>query len=287
MKPSSSSRSWAFLGTAALATGRATTLLSSQVLGVDALMPMVHDPDRIVRAFSNIVDIAEVLQIEPDRCMTFEYIGPIDYFNEGAGMPRVRGTKCTSVDAAFLYRTSTGVTELALIEWKYTEEYSTVRKPNPGYDKTRVHRYSDAYTNPGGPIRSELIDIEWTLDEPFYQLMRQQLLAWRLEQDRAEGADVVRVLHVLPPTNHAYQQSLVRTEHRELGDSVDDVWSRLLRTPDRFRHVDPAVFLDEAVTSWNYVDRYAPSGTGSLPWGESVWRDGDRIVAEAYVYENE
>lgn len=32
-------------------------------------------------------------------------------------------------------------------------------------------------------LRSELLDIEWMLDEPFYQLMRQQLLVWRLERD--------------------------------------------------------------------------------------------------------
>lgn len=248
-----------------IGNGPGNNLLSSQVQCVNAVMPMVEDPDRIIRAFGEVVDIAEVLEIEPGRFLTFEYIGPTDYFNEGKGNPRTRGSKCTSVDAAFRFRTSTGNTELALVEWKYTEEYSTVRKPNPGYDKTRIGRYGAAYSGPDGPIRSGLIDIEWMLDEPFYQLMRQQLLAERLEQDRAEGADIVRVLHVLPPRNLAYQESLVRAQHRELGDSVDAVWHCLLRTPDRFRHIDPVVFLDEVVTSWDYVDRYSPSGTGSLP----------------------
>lgn len=266
--------------------GPGNNVLSSQVQCVNALMPMVDEPERIVRAFGDLVDIAEVLQIEPGRYLTFEYIGSFDYFDEGAGKPRVRGTKCTSVDAAFLYRTSTGATELALIEWKYTEKYTTIRTPNPGYDKTRIKRYGADYHDPSGPLRSELIGIEWMLDEPFYQLMRQQLLAWRLERDRAEGADVVRVLHVLPPGNQAYQQSLVRPEHRRLGGSVDDVWVKLLRNTDRFQHVDPAVFLDEAVTSWDYVDRYSPMGTGDLPWGVSVWRQDDRVVAAAYVYDD-
>jgi hypothetical protein len=267
--------------------GPGNNLLSSQIQCVNALMPMVHDPVRIARAFGNAVDIDEVLEIEPGRHLTFEYIGPTDYFGEGAGKPRVRGTRCTSVDAAFLYRTSLGTTELALVEWKYTEKYTTTRKPNPAYDKTRIRRYGADYSDPAGPLRSELIDIEWMLDEPFYQLMRQQLLAWRLERDHAEGADVVRVLHVLPPDNQAYQTSLVRAEHRALGDSVDDVWSKLLRTRDRFRHVDPAVFLAQSITSWDYVDRYSPTGTGELPRGVSVWRDSDeRIVAAAYNYEN-
>lgn len=174
---------------------------------------MVHEPQRIIRGLGNLLDIAEPLEIEPGRYLTFEYIGPHDYFDEGAGQPRERGSKCTSVDAAFTYRTRHGTTELGLVEWKYTEQYMATREPNPGYDKTRVKRYGDTYHAPDGPLRSDLMDVDWMLDEPFYQLMRQQLLAWRLEQDRAEGADH-RVLHVLPPENHAYQNSLVRPQQR-------------------------------------------------------------------------
>lgn len=266
--------------------GPGNNLLSSQVQCANALMPMVNDPQRIVRAFGDIVDIAEVLEIEPGRNLTFEYIGPTDYFGEGKGSPRVRGAKCTSVDAAFLYRTSTGTTELALVEWKYTETYTKVRPPNPSYDRTRIGRYGDDFNNPAGPIRSDLIEIEWMLDEPFYQLMRQQLLAWRLEQEKAEGADVVRILHVLPSDNLAYQESLVRPEHRALGECVDEVWRKLLRTPDRFRHVDASVFLDEEITSWDYVDRYSPTGSDRLPWGVSVWREDGRVAAAAYGYDN-
>lgn len=86
-----------------------------------------------------------------------------------------------------------------------------------------------------------MLPIELLLDEPFYQLMRQQLLAHRLEKDHAHGAEVVRVLHVLAPENSGYQDSLVRAEHRALGGSVDEVWAKLLRATDRFVHVDPAV----------------------------------------------
>jgi hypothetical protein len=47
------------------------------------------------------------------------------------------------------------------------------------------------------------------------------------------------------------------------------------------------VFLAQSITSWDYVDRYSPTGTGELPRGVSVWRDSDeRIVAAAYNYEN-
>lgn len=87
--------------------------------------------------------------------------------------------------------------------------------------------------------------------------MRQQLLAKRLEHNRVLDAEVVRVLHVLAPQNTGYQDSLARAQHRALGSTVDEVWAQLLRTPDRFLHVDPKVFLDQSVTSHEYVDRYS------------------------------
>lgn len=236
--------------------GPSNHLRDSQVQCVNALFPMVNGPSRIQRAFGHLVDIDEVLEIEPGRFLTFEYIGPVDYFDEGHGAPRVRGTKCTSVDAAFRYRNSTGSVELALVEWKYTEQYQTVRKPSASKDAKRVARYRADYLDADGTLNSDLIDFEWMLDEPFYQLMRQQLLAHRLELDHAEGADAVRVLNVLSPENLEYQTSLTRRQHRELGSTVDEVWRRLLRRPDRFLHVDPTCFRDASVTSEDYTDRY-------------------------------
>lgn len=267
-----------------VAGGPSNHLLSSQVQCVNALFAMTHDPERIVRAFGHVVDIAEVLPIEDGRFLTFEYIGPVDYFGEGNGAARTRGSKCTSVDAAFLHRTSEGLTELALVEWKYTEQYAKVRPASPGYDRTRTRRYGPDYFEPNGPLRSDLLPIELMFDEPFYQLMRQQLLAHRLEIDLAEGAEIVRVLHVLSPDNVEYQQSLVRPEHRELGETVDAVWRRIHLQSDRYVTVDPAVFLNPDVTSWDYVDRYGVEST-DLPWGVSVWRRDGRVIAAVYKYD--
>jgi len=237
--------------------GPGNNLLSSQVQCVNALFPMVSEPHKIKSAFGHIVDIAEVLEIEDGRNLTFEYIGPTDYFNEAEGGRRVRGSRCTSLDAAFRYRTSTGHIEIALVEWKYTEAYLEAVDPRPGYNKTRAARYRADVESADGPIRPDLIDLQLLFDEPIYQLMRQQLLAYRLEQDRVRDAAVIRVLHVLDPANVGYQHSLVRPETKAMGDTVDDVWSMLLRSPDRFAHVDPAVFLDPAITSTEYVDRYS------------------------------
>lgn len=246
-----------------VAGGPSSHLRDSQVQCVNALFSMVSDPDRVKRAFGGVADIAEVLQIEDGRYLTFEYIGPTDYFGEGVRhgkeVGRRRGTNCTSVDAAFLFKTSTGITELALVEWKFTESYLTAQKRDAASDAVRIGRYTADLSSLESPVRSEVLPIELLLDEPFYQLMRQQLLAHRLEKAHAHGADVVRVLHVLAPDNAGYQDSLVRAEHRAIGANVDEVWEKLLRASDRFVHLDPTVFLDPQITCAEYVDRYSPA----------------------------
>lgn len=247
-----------------VAGGPSNHLRDSQVQCVNALFAMVADAERIKLAFGAAVDIAEVLPIEEGRFLTFEYIGPTDYFGEGIrggkDVGRRRGTNCTSVDAAFLYRTPAGETELALIEWKFTESYLDVKERSAPSDAVRVGRYAADVGASDSPIALDVLPIELLLDEPFYQLMRQQLLAKRLEHNRVLDAQVVRVLHVLDPENTGYQNSLARADHRALGSTVGDVWTKLLRTPDRFLHVDPEVFLDQSVTSHEYVDRYSTRG---------------------------
>ena len=234
--------------------GPGNHLLSSQVQCVNALGQMVHDPERIRRAFRSRLDIAEVLEIEPGRFLTFEYIGPTDFFGEAPGGERTRGARCTSVDAAFLFHTSTGDRELALVEWKYTESYGP-REPEPAKDEVRWQRYGTALHDPEGPVRADVLPFEALLAEPFYQLMRQQLLAWELEKAGVHDVDRVRVVHVMPSDNVAYRMSL-RAVHREVGDTVHDVWHALLRRPDRFVSLDSSVFADPSITSPEYVDRY-------------------------------
>lgn len=137
-------------------------------------------------------------------------------------------------------------------------ELPSLRPVEPDADAIRRRRYEADFERSDGPLRSDILPIDLLFDEPFYQLMRQQLLADRLEADHVEGADVVRVLHVLSRHNLAYQQSLPREEHRAIGSTVEEVWATLLRAHDRFVHLDPDVFLDPLTTSDAYVDRYSP-----------------------------
>jgi hypothetical protein len=239
--------------------GPGNHLLSSQVQCANALGQMLRDPQRLKRAFGAALGIDEVLEVEPGRFLTFEYIGPTDFFGEAPQGERTRGSQCTSVDAAFLHRSVEGHRELVLVEWKYTESYG-LRSPEPAKDAVRRGRYAAALEASDGPVRSDLLRFEDLLDEPFYQLMRQQLFARELERAGVLGAQRVRVVHVLPAGNDAYQRSLVRHSHRALGATVSEVWRKLLRLPDRFVSIDSRVFLDAAVTSAEYVDRYGGPG---------------------------
>lgn len=235
--------------------GPSNHLLSSQVQCVNALGQMVADPGRIVCAFSSALGTAEVLEIEAGRWLTFEYIGPEDYLHEAVGGKRTRGAHCTSVDAAFLHRTDEGGRELILIEWKYTEHYAQ-RTVDAAKDAVRRERYAHLIADPRGPIVAEVLPFEELLQEPLYQLVRQQLLAHELEKAAVLGVDRVRVVHVLPVGNIAYQASLFGTIAPLLGPTVTAVWHELLRHRDRFVSLDSAIFLDPRITSAHYVERY-------------------------------
>jgi hypothetical protein len=261
--------------------GPGNHLLSSQVQCVNALAQMVRDPQRLVRAFAEPLGTAEVLEIEPGRFLTFEYIGPRDYFGEVPDGERVRGAYCTSVDAAFLHRTVDGLTELVLLEWKYTESYRR-RRPDPVKDAVRWERYGAAWADPNGPVNDALPFAD-VLDEPLYQLVRQQLLAHRLEQDRVLGADRVRVVHVSPEGNAGYAGSLLPAQ-RALGSSVQEVWQKVLRAQDRFVALDSEIFLDPEVTSREYVLRYAPDVVRDVPDLLALLGVQELLEVEDHIY---
>ena len=239
--------------------GPSNHLLSSQVQCVNALGQMVTNPALIVAAFGPIVGTKSVEEIEPGRYLTFEYIGDKDHLNESSGGKRVRGANCTSVDAAFLHTNDQGKRELILIEWKYTEKYAK-RPDTPKKDTVRKDRYEGLLLDKlHSPIDLSDFPFKELLQDPIYQLMRQQLLAQQLEKHKAhDKVKRVIVLHIDSPLNLAYQKSLFGDKTRELGSTVDEVWKRLLKSKNRFKQMDSSVFLDPNITSAEYVLRYGP-----------------------------
>lgn len=251
-----------------VAEGPTAHLRSSQVQCVNALAQMMADPERISRAFGHALDIAQVRDFgvidptEAGRYLTFEFIGDTDYFSEGRAGKRTRGSQSTSLDAAFAYTTESGVDELALLEWKFTEKYPSPDTKAKTREAERLRRYAAALTATDSPIDTTDVTLPDLFHEPIYQLVRQQLLAHALEKDPAVKADVVRVVHVLSPSNTAYARSYVAPGLAALGATPDQVWGRLLRAKDRFVKFDPSVFLDPAITSPAYRERYGDSMSG-------------------------
>lgn len=207
-----------------VAGGPANHLLDSQVQCVNALGPGVLDPEFVNAVFGDVLPIAEVLPIEGEAFLTFEYIGAQDHLGERTGGHGARGSMTTSTDGAIRYRTPDGDIEVALIEWKFA------------------------------PVRHDIVPYEDLFVEPFYQLFRQQLLAGAMESVNELDASRVRVVHVCPAENLGVHGALNRESHRRAGTDVLTIWSAACSQPDRFISIDGSRFL--GVRHGEYLGRY-------------------------------
>jgi hypothetical protein len=246
--------------------------LSSQACCLNFLMPLATQPNLLARVMGAALGLDDltVLPFEPDgkgqpSYIEFEWIGAQNYLDEWPAEGRAsRGANATSSDAAVRFR-SGGIVQTVLIEWKYTETYGAPLKVegNP----TRTARYEDKIFAPDGPIRSdlglELTDFFW---EPLYQLLRQQMLAWRMEKAGENGAQRVSVLHISPTANQPLHK-VTSPKLRGRGDDVFEVFASVLVKPETFvPRTTEEVFrpflnmdhADPAATEWaGYLrDRY-------------------------------
>jgi hypothetical protein len=212
--------------------------LSSQVCCLNFLMPIARDRAAVEHLVGAALGI-ETPAVEPlhdcsdgeNWFIEFEWNGGgRDYLNEArGGQPLKRGSNSTSADAAIRFY-SGGRREILLIEWKYTESYGAPipAKGNP----TRTKRYENLAFAPNGPIRADrglkLADFFY---EPFYQMLRQQMLAFQLETTGA--ADRAHVLHISPRGNSALHR-VTSPKLRSIGGDAFEVFQELLVHPDRF-----------------------------------------------------
>jgi hypothetical protein len=240
-----------------LGGGPSNHLLDSQVQCVNALAPLATAPEQMLEAFADVLPMAQMLPMPSGRFLEFEWIGDEDYLGEARGGARIRGALVTSADAAFRYRTPDGDVELALVEWKFTEDYRDLELDAPR-GAPRQDRYRPLWDDPDCPVRHDIIPYNDLFVEPFYQLFRQQLLAWRMTLAGEADATRVRVVHIAPADNDGYLQSLNRDSQRAAGGDVLKVWRQLLRHPKDFVSVDSARFADRQRdwTGSDYCDRY-------------------------------
>lgn len=210
--------------------------LSSQVCCLNWLMPLAERPESLARLVAAALDIdpPEMLPVEdgPEGrpwFVGFEWVGEEDYLNEGA--VRTRGANATSADAILRFRHA-GRVEILLIEWKYTEAYGGPL-PAAGHP-TRIRRYRDLAFAPAGPVRADLgLAVTDFFYEPFYQLLRQQMLASRMQAAGEAQTSRVRVLHIGPAGNHALR-AVTAPALRAHGASAFAAFGAVLTDPGAF-----------------------------------------------------
>ena len=214
--------------------------LSSQVCCVNFLGPLMHRPTLLASIMESALGIEspQMVPVSKDRHGTdifvdFEWIGAADHLGEWPANGRAtRGANATSADAAVRYRAPDGKLTTVLIEWKFTESYG--QPINPKGNETRIRRYADKTFYPDGPLRCDLgLKVQDFFWEPFYQLARQQMLAWRMERTAEDGADRVIVLHISAAGNTALHK-VTAPALKPLGSDAFDVFRALLVEPSRF-----------------------------------------------------
>jgi len=199
--------------------------------------PLADRPEALADLLRPVYpSIREMLPVEDGLYVVYEWIGQEDYLKEGKSErgKRTRGANTTSADAMVMFRDADGRRQIVLIEWKYTESYSSMplAVSRSGTDRPAIYR--PLYERPDFPLGKDLIpDFEDLFYEPFYQLMRQQFLAHEMEKAHELGADRVRVLHIAPAHNTDFNK-VTSPALRGLGESATGVWSRLVKEPGSF-----------------------------------------------------
>ncbi|MEI6851269.1 MAG: hypothetical protein WCL06_00445 [Bacteroidota bacterium] len=186
----------------------------------------------------------------------FEVIGRKNYLKEKL---HTRGANSTSVDAVMLAEMNNGLKKLFFIEWKYVEQYkSQPSKANGDSGKTRIETYRPLILAEDCPFEFKNIDGLFT--EPYYQLMRQTLLANEMTKAEEYGASLYQHLHIIPEENSDLRK--VNTANGKLpGTTLHETWTGLLKNPEKYKMVDPKDFIFPAkicndTISWiNYLEQ--------------------------------
>ena len=212
-------------------------LLSSQVACLNHLYFARQRGDVAAAILKTIYDrIVEAVPLD-SGFVEFEVIGKHNYLNERS---HTRGANATSVDAAMVGRKKSGSNVLVLIEWKYTECYREESK----YIPERYNSYNRLLEEEQCPIIVD--DFSLLYYEPFYQLMRQTFLGWKMVQHGEYQCDEWIHLHVIPEGNAELRERITSPGLRLRGDSMSAAWKSVLRERFRYIPITPEEFLRPA-----------------------------------------
>jgi hypothetical protein len=213
-------------------------LLSSQVACINHLYFARQRKDVATAVLKNLSEEIEEAVPVDDGYIEFEVIGANNYLNEKS---HIRGANSTSLDAVMVGKKSSGSNILILIEWKYTEEYREESK----YIPERYKLYNKLLEEESCPIVTE--DYGSLYYEPFYQLMRQTLLGWKMVQHGEYLCDEYIHLHVIPEGNVELKERITSPNLRSKGGNMSDAWKSVLRDRLRYIAITPEEFIKPAL----------------------------------------
>lgn len=237
-------------------------LLSSQIACVNHLFFLRDDKVAALTFLQNINEnFVDVCADFEDGYIGFEVVSIGSYLGEvPEGKKQTRGANCTSVDAMMTGVLLNGKKIQVLIEWKYTEFYNNDCKANGNSGLTRQSRYNSLIQAKDSPIECK-IPIENLYYEPFYQIMRQTLLAWQMVKHKKNELQADDWLHidVVPETNLHLRYHVTAPDM--LQSSTEDAWKDLLKEPQKYLMLNqqellkPFLFNKKYSSLINYLNK--------------------------------
>jgi len=210
-------------------------LLSSQVACINHLYFLRQRKDAATAVLQNVSgEIREAVELD-EGYVEFEAIGSRNYLGERS---HTRGANSTSIDAIMVGKKNDRSNVLILIKWKYTEEYREDNK----YIPERYNIYNKLLEEDHFPIHAT--SYESLYYEPFYQLLRQTLLGWKMVQAGEYQCDEYIHIHVIPEDNVELRYRVTSPELK--GDTMSEAWNSVLREPQRYEVITPEQFLKPA-----------------------------------------
>ncbi len=207
-------------------------LLSSQVACLNHLYHLRQNKDLSTAILKEIdSEIQEAIVVD-DGYVEFEFIGERQYLKEKSWK---RGASCTSIDAVMIGKNNVGEKIFFLIEWKYTEFY----RPENKYIKARAKVYDNLIKDRHSPFIKK--DVRTYYHEPFYQMMRQTLLAWKFVENKDHYCSDYRHIHVIPKENKELLNRI--TSPYLKGKNISEAWKSILKNPNKYKTISPQELL--------------------------------------------
>lgn len=212
-------------------------LCSSQVACINFLFPFADKPEELANLLRPIFpQLDHMIPVEDGLYVSFEWIGEDNYLGERASKNgnRTRGANFTSTDAIVMFEDRHNKRQVVLIEWKYTESYggNYLGFSTSGTDRRKI--YQHLFDDVACIVDMDLLpSMDVLFYEPFYQFMRQQFLAAKMETAHELGADVVSLLHISPDANYDFRRN-TSPLLSGLGSTPTEIWKRLVKPEGRF-----------------------------------------------------